>query len=89
MRIKPGILKGCRWCPKHCALKYAQVSNCGELSAKPMGIVLDGADANAAPETLRWLTWNPKTINGAKVFSNARVTFAGITDQTNKTFKLN
>ena len=54
-----------------------------------MGIVLDGADANAAPETLRWLTWNPKTINGAKVFSNARVTFAGITDQTNKTFKLN
>jgi hypothetical protein len=54
-----------------------------------MGIVLAGADANAAPETLRWLTWNPKTINGAKVFSNARVTFAGITDQTNKTFKLN
>ena len=101
-----------------------KVSNCGELSTKPKGIVLTCADANTALETLKWTTWNadtakgtgvyafndceptcvvgqfhrydvnvtlsnPKTVKGAKVFSKARVTFPGITDQTNKTFKLN
>jgi len=101
-----------------------KVSNCGELSTKPTGIVLACADANTALETLKWTTWssgtakgtgvysyndceptcvagkfhryqvnvtlsNPKTVKGAKVFSKARVTFPGITDQTNKTFKLN
>lgn len=100
-----------------------KVSNCGELSTKPKGIVLTCADANTALETLKWTTWNadtakgtgvysyndceptcvagqfhryqvnvtlsnPKTVKGAKVFSKARVTFPGITDQTNKTFKL-
>ena len=101
-----------------------KVSNCGELSTKPTGIVLTCADAILALEKLEWTKWNsgtakgtgvysykdceptcvagqfhryqvnvtlsnPKTVKGAKVFSKARVTFPGITDQTNKTFKLN
>lgn len=105
------------------ATDKVKVSNCGEVSAKPTGIVLACADANSALETLKWTTWNansakgtgvysyndceptcvaghfhryqvdvallnPKTVKGAKVFSKARVTFPGITDQTNKTFKL-
>jgi hypothetical protein len=100
-----------------------KVSNCGEVSAKPTGIVLACADANTALETLKWTTWNgsaakgagvysyndckptcvaghvhryqvdvtlssPKTVKGVKIFSKARVTFPGITDQTNKTFAL-
>jgi hypothetical protein len=100
-----------------------EVSNCGELSAKPTGIVLACADANMALETLKWTTWNsktakgngvysfndceptcvaghfhryqvdvtlskPKIVKGTKVFTKARVTFPGVTDQTNKTFNL-
>jgi hypothetical protein len=101
-----------------------KVNNCGEVSAKPTGIVLACADANTALEALKWTTWdagtakgtgvysyndceptcvaglfhryqvnvtlsNPKIVKGAKVFSKARVTFPGITDQSNRTFRLN
>jgi hypothetical protein len=100
------------------------VSNCGEISAKPTGLVLSCADANTALEMLKWTAWGqstaratgtfsendcsptcvegmyhrykatvtlsaPKTINGKKVFTKARVVFPGITDQSNRTFTLN
>ena len=100
-----------------------QVSNCGDNSAKPTGIVLTCADANESLEKLTWSTWNsttakgsgtysvndcrptcaagmyhrykvnvvlsvPKTVKGTRIFTKARVTFPGITDQSNKTFSL-
>ena len=105
------------------ATSLPKVSNCGEKSVKPTGIVLSCADANTALETLKWSKWNattaqgsgvysandceptcvagmfhrykvnvvlsaPKTVEGTKVFTKARVTFPGVTDQSNKTFTI-
>ena len=46
-----------------------KVSNCGEISAKPSGIVLSCADANTALETLKWSAWGQSAAKATGVFS--------------------
>lgn len=46
-----------------------KVSNCGELSTKPTGIVLTCADANLALENLEWTKWNSGTAKGTGVYA--------------------
>lgn len=46
-----------------------KVSNCGEVSAKPTGIILACADANTALETLKWTTWDTNTAKGTGIYS--------------------
>lgn len=46
-----------------------KVSNCGELSTKPTGIVLTCADAILALEKLEWTKWNSGTAKGTGVYA--------------------
>ena len=46
-----------------------KVSDCGEVSAKPTGLVLSCADANIALETLKWSSWGKSTAKATGIFS--------------------
>ena len=46
-----------------------KVSNCGEISAKPTGLVLSCADANTSLETLKWSTWGKSTAKATGIFA--------------------
>jgi hypothetical protein len=52
-----------------CRNVAAQVSNCGEVSAKPTGLVLSCADANTALEMLKWSSWGTSTARATGTFS--------------------
>ena len=51
------------------ATALPKVSNCGEVSVKPSGLVLSCADANTALETLKWSAWGQSTAKATGVFS--------------------
>jgi hypothetical protein len=51
------------------ATSLPKVSNCGEVSAKPTGLVLSCADANTALETLKWSSWGKSTARATGTFS--------------------
>jgi len=47
-----------------------KVSNCGEISAKPTGLVLSCADANTALEMLKWSAWGKSTAKATGIFAD-------------------
>ncbi len=51
------------------ATSLPKVSNCGEVSAKPTGLVLSCADANTALEMLKWSSWGKSTARATGTFS--------------------
>lgn len=55
--------------PASAAPATPKVSNCGELSVKPTGIVLSCADANTALEKLTWKSWGASKARATGTFS--------------------
>jgi hypothetical protein len=47
-----------------------KVSNCGEVSAKPTGLVLSCADATTALEMLKWSAWGASTARATGTFAD-------------------
>jgi hypothetical protein len=47
-----------------------KVSNCGEISAKPTGLVLSCADATTALEMLKWSAWGASTARATGTFAD-------------------